>query len=187
MSSTKRIFWLVALLLPTAAYAAGSQLEPVSPLAQAQEMAPAAPQQPTPPTLSQRLSIVAGTGVLLHLPQPAATVISADPSIARVQPASPTSLFLMGVAPGRTTVIATNGAGEAIIQYDLTVTQGAAHAAAVSGGPPAAPPAAAGVSPATAAAAQATTASHRFGAGRRARAADMGRDGRTRCVTVSSP
>ena len=158
MSPMKQILWLVALLLPTAAYAAGSQLEPVSPLAQAQEMAPAAPQQPTPPTLSQRLSIVAGTGVLLHLPQPAATVISADPSIARVQPASPTSLFLMGIAPGRTTVIATNGAGEAIIQYDLTVTQGAAHAAAVSGGPPAAPPAAAGVSPATAAAAQATIA-----------------------------
>ena len=158
MSPMKQILWLVALLLPTAAYAAGSQLEPVSPLAQAQETAPAAPQQPTPPTLSQRLSIVAGTGVLLHLPQPAATVISADPSIARVQPASPTSLFLMGVAPGRTTVIATNGAGEAIIQYDLTVTQGAAHAAAVSGGPPAAPPAAAGVSPATAAAAQATIA-----------------------------
>jgi pilus assembly protein CpaC len=32
----------------------------------------------------------------LRLPQPAATVLSAEPSVARVQPASPTSLFLMG-------------------------------------------------------------------------------------------
>ena len=163
MSATRRIAWLVALLLPTAGYAAGLPLEPVSPLAQAPApqfpaTQPPAPQQPAPPVLSQPLSIVAGTGVLLHLPQPAATVMSADPTIARVQPASPTSLFLMAVAPGRTTVIATNETGAAITQYDITVTQGAGHAAAVPSGPSAAPAAATGVSPATAAAAQATIA-----------------------------
>jgi pilus assembly protein CpaC len=96
------------------------------------------------------LSIAAGTGVLLHLPQPAATVLSADPSIARVQPASPTSLFLMAVAPGRTTVIATDESGAAIIQYDVAVTPGGAHAVAAP------PPAVPGLSPAAAAAAQAT-------------------------------
>jgi pilus assembly protein CpaC len=73
-------------------------------------------------TQTQSVSIQAGTGVLLQLPQPAATVMSAEPSIARVQPASPTTLFLMGVAPGRTTVIATTDAGAAIIQYDVTIT-----------------------------------------------------------------
>ena len=155
MSATRRIAWLVALLLPTAGYAAGLPLEPVSPLAQAPApqfpaTQPPAPQQPAPPVLSQPLSIVAGTGVLLHLPQPAATVMSADPTIARVQPASPTSLFLMAVAPGRTTVIATNETGAAITQYDITVTQGAGHAAAVPSGPSAAPAAATGVSPAVA-------------------------------------
>jgi len=118
---------------------------------------PPQPQQATPPTtISQPLSIVAGTGVLLHLSQAAATVMSADPTVARVQPASPTSLFLMGVAPGRTTVIATNESGAAITQYDITVTQAAGHVAALPGGPSA--PAVGGVSPAIAAAAQAAIA-----------------------------
>ena len=55
--------------------------------------------------------------MLLSLPQAAATVMSADPAVARVQPASPTSLFLMGVDAGRTTVMATPKAGTAIAQY----------------------------------------------------------------------
>ena len=89
----------------------------------------AAPVQSTPvATISQPITLQAGTGVLLRLPQPAATVMSAEPSVARVQPASPTSLFLMGVAPGRTTVIATTDAGQAIVQYDVTVAPGAGGA-----------------------------------------------------------
>lgn len=78
--------------------------------------------------------------MLLRLPQPAATVLSAEPAIARVQPASPTSLFLMGVAPGRTTVIAATETGTAIVQYDVTVTPGAG-----SQSPAASPAAAAGI------------------------------------------
>jgi pilus assembly protein CpaC len=101
---------------------------------------PAQAAQPTPPpgtpvpaqssssgTQFQPITVQAGTGVLLRLPQPAATVLSAEPGVARVQPASPTSLFLMGVAPGRTTVIATTDAGAAIVQYDVTVTPGAGN------------------------------------------------------------
>src|SRR5688572_21240056 len=42
--------------------------------------------------------IEAGSGRLLQLPAPAMTVMAADPRIARVQPASPTSLFIMAVA-----------------------------------------------------------------------------------------
>jgi pilus assembly protein CpaC len=112
---------------------------------------PAPATTPSGSTLSQPISVQAGTGVLLRLPQPAATVMSAEPAVARVQPASPTSLFLMGVAPGRTTVIATNDAGTAIVQYDVTVTPGA-------GGLPAAASAVGTVSPETALAIQAAIA-----------------------------
>jgi pilus assembly protein CpaC len=70
----------------------------------------------------QPITLEAGTGVLVPLPKPATTILSAEPSIARVQPASPTSLFLMGVAPGHTTIIATSENGAAIVQYDVTVT-----------------------------------------------------------------
>ena len=102
--------------------------------------------------ITQPIQVQAGTGVLLRLPQPAATVISAGPDIARVQPASPTSLFLMGVAPGRTTVLATNSSGAAIVQSDVTVTP----AAGTGPGPQAAgAPEPKGVSPATARAIQA--------------------------------
>ena len=132
-------------------------MQPAAPKAPPQAPAQQAAPAPAPASISQPLSIVAGTGVLLHLSQEAATVMSADPTIARVQPASPTSLFLMGVAPGRTTVIATNQTGAAITQYDITVTQAAGRAAALPGGP-AVPAATGGVSPATAAAAQAAIA-----------------------------
>ena len=49
--------------------------------------------------------------------------MSAEPAIARVQPASPTTLFLMGVAQGRTTVIALGDNGTPIGQYDVIVLQ----------------------------------------------------------------
>jgi pilus assembly protein CpaC len=99
--------------------------------------APAAKPEPPATAQTRQVSVQAGTGVLLRLPQPAATVMSAEPAIARVQPASPTSLFLMGVSTGRTTVIATNDTGSAIVQYDVTITPGTASqpATAPGGGP----------------------------------------------------
>ena len=124
---------------------------------------PSAPPASTQASLTQPLAIVAGTGVLLQLPQAAATVLSADPTIARVQPASPTSLFVMGVAPGRTTVVATNQAGAAIVQYDISVAAGAGRpVAALSGGAVATPGGT--VSAATALAVQSSIASSVSGA-----------------------
>ncbi len=79
-------------------------------------------------TTSQTVALPAGTGVLLQLSQPITTVLSADPDTARVEPASPTTLFLMGVAPGVTTVVATNAAGAAIAQYTVRVTAGTRRA-----------------------------------------------------------
>jgi pilus assembly protein CpaC len=67
------------------------------------------------------LRIESGTGRLLQLPGPAATVMAADPRVARVQPASPTSVFVMAVSAGRTTVIATTDSGQAVAEYDITV------------------------------------------------------------------
>jgi pilus assembly protein CpaC len=124
---------------------------PADPLA----AAPPAPAPAMPQT--QSLTVSAGTGVLLHLSQPAATVLSADPTIARVQPASPTSLFLMGVAPGETTVIATNQAGQEIVQYNIRVTPGVGRPAAGPAG--ISPVAPSGPTPVTAATARAIEAS----------------------------
>jgi pilus assembly protein CpaC len=104
--------------------------KPAGAVAQQPQAALPSPTTPAPAATPSRgtqnlpISMQAGTGVLLRLSQPAATVMSAEPSVARVQPASPTSLFLMGVSPGHTTVIATTEAGAAIVQYDVTVTQG---------------------------------------------------------------
>ncbi|HUB14586.1 MAG TPA: type II and III secretion system protein family protein [Acetobacteraceae bacterium] len=123
---------------------------------------PAAPTTPpaasSTPTRSVPLTLTAGRGVLLALPQPAATIMSADPSVARAQPASPDSVFLMAVAPGVTTVIATNSAGAAIVQYDVLVN-GAAHPEATGAAPgPAASGTPSGITAGTAAAAQAAIA-----------------------------
>jgi pilus assembly protein CpaC len=135
---------------------------------------PAAPTQAAPATaapatpLTQTVTLAAGTGMLLRLPQAASTIMSANPAVARVQPASPTSLFLMGVAAGRTTVMATSEAGAAIVQYDVSVTPGATGApspsAAVPFGTEGSAPSAVTVTPATAAAIQAAVATSVMGA-----------------------
>jgi len=97
-------------------------------------VAPAGPVAP----LSGSARIEAGTGQLLNLPRPAATVIAADPRIARVQPTSPTRLFVMGVSEGRTTVIATAEDGSLVAQYDIAVRGTvAAGAGAMPGAAPA--------------------------------------------------
>ncbi|GGG43582.1 fimbriae assembly protein [Caldovatus sediminis] len=98
------------------------QVVPTSP-APTVGVAPTAPQfRPTPVPLP--VVIEAGSGRLIQLPAPAASVMAADPRIARVQPASPTSLFVMAVAPGRTTIIATADDGSPVAEYDITVRPG---------------------------------------------------------------
>ncbi|HBK08970.1 MAG TPA: hypothetical protein DDZ81_24455 [Acetobacteraceae bacterium] len=147
-----------ALCLATVLTGPDAQAQAQAPAPAAAPAAPAHPDaiaprpaaQP-PATQTQSISIAAGSGMLLRLPQAAATVMSADPAVARVQPASPTSLFLMGVAPGRTTVVATTDNGSAIVQYDVAVTGGTPRPATGGGG---GAPATPGLSSATAMAAQ---------------------------------
>jgi pilus assembly protein CpaC len=57
-------------------------------------------------------------------------VFAADPKVAEVRPASPTSLFVFGIAPGRTTVAALGANGAPIAQYDVMVNPSGYGAAA---------------------------------------------------------
>jgi pilus assembly protein CpaC len=156
------------LALPAAAQVLemppGTRIAPTLPApgARIAQMAPATPadagQGPTratPPPITLRME--AGVGRLVRLPAPAVTVLAADPRIARVQPASSTSLFVMAVGPGRTTIVAAAQDGSPVAEYDVTVQPGRATAApAEPAMPPIAPAAApaAGGSPATAGAIQ---------------------------------
>jgi pilus assembly protein CpaC len=79
------------------------------------------------------LVIEAGSGRVISLPAPVANVFVSDPKIAEVRPASPTSLFLFGIAAGRTTVAALNAAGGTIRQYQVTVRPSAFGATEAAG------------------------------------------------------
>lgn len=80
------------------------------------------------------LTIEAGGGRVVQLGRPVATVFAADPRVVEVRPASPTTLFVFGVAPGRTTVAALDAQGATISQHEVTVRAngfGAAEAQSV--------------------------------------------------------
>ncbi len=67
------------------------------------------------------ISVDAGSGRVIQLGTGAASVFAAEPKIAEVRPASATSLFIFGVAPGRTTIAALDARGKPIAQYDVVV------------------------------------------------------------------
>ena len=79
---------------------------------------------------SSALSIDAGSGRVVTLGAAAANVFAADPKVAEVRPASPTSLFVFGVAPGRTTIAALAANGVPVAQYEVTVNPSGYGAAA---------------------------------------------------------
>lgn len=81
-----------------------------------------APTKPLVPEQRRLLRLGAGAGILVQLPAPAATVLAANPKIAKVEPASSTSLFVIGIGAGVTTIIATTQAGQPIAQYTVVVT-----------------------------------------------------------------
>jgi pilus assembly protein CpaC len=106
----------------------------VVPMPRATGTAPPSNTQTGPPGSAgaarvQGLTLEAGTGRIVSLGAPAASVFAADPRVAEVRPASPTSLFVLGVAPGRTTIAAIDDNGVAIAQYDVIV-QPSSYAAA---------------------------------------------------------
>ena len=68
------------------------------------------------------VTIPAGTGRVMHLRGNATNIFTADPKVAEVRPASPDSLFVWGVAVGTTTIAALSSTGEAVAQFQVTVT-----------------------------------------------------------------
>jgi pilus assembly protein CpaC len=67
------------------------------------------------------LAIEVGSGEVITFPSAATNIFVADPKIADVHAASPTSLFVFGVGVGRTTVAALDNLGHLISQYEVTV------------------------------------------------------------------
>ena len=80
------------------------------------------------------VSLNAGSGRVLALPRAAASVFAAAPTIAEVRPASPTSLFVFGIAPGETTVAALDAAGRPVAQFEVVVQPSGFGAATASAG-----------------------------------------------------
>jgi pilus assembly protein CpaC len=67
------------------------------------------------------LTLNAGKGQMITLPGPVASIFAANPKVVEVRPASKNSLFLFGLAPGETSVVASNKAGRSIETLDVTV------------------------------------------------------------------
>lgn len=94
---------------------------------------PPAPATPPPPPLVSSIGVAIGSGRIITLPHPVASIFAADPSVVEVHPASPTSLFVLGKGIGATTIIATDAAGNTIAQYSVTVGPNAFAQSRLSG------------------------------------------------------
>ncbi len=81
----------------------------------------------------QSILLEAGSGRVVTLTGAAASVFAADPKVVEVRPASPTTLFLFGVEPGRTTVAAMSATGQPIAQMEVTVAPNTYAASAANG------------------------------------------------------
>ncbi len=114
----KKLIWPAGALLagclvmglPPAAIAQNAGVQPVT---------PPAPVAPKP--VSGSLNINMGSGRIIRLPHPVASIFAADPNVVEVRPASPTSLFMFGKGIGQTNVIATDGSGNTVAQYTVVV------------------------------------------------------------------
>ena len=72
-------------------------------------------------TAASSIVLDAGSGRVIQTGRSITNLFAADPKIAEVRPASPTSVFVFGVAPGHTTIAALDQAGGVIGRYDVTV------------------------------------------------------------------
>ncbi len=125
---------LLPALIAFPAVSAVAQVTPPSPMAAENAtldpQPAAAPSQPAPATHfatgvaangRMALTLNVGAGRVVTLAEPATSLFAADPKVAEVRPASPTSLFVFGIAPGRTTIAALGAGGAPVAQIDLTV------------------------------------------------------------------
>lgn len=91
-------------------------------------LALAQPATGQPPPSSHSLTIEAGSGRAIQLTGQAANLFVADPKVAEARPASPTSVFVFGIAIGHTTVAAMDTTGRPVGVYDVTVLPSSAAA-----------------------------------------------------------
>ncbi len=81
----------------------------------------AGPASSTAAPAGTAMTVESGTGRVLSLTSPVTNIFVADPKVAEVRPASPTSLFIFGLNAGRTTIAAMDAEGHLLVQYELTV------------------------------------------------------------------
>jgi pilus assembly protein CpaC len=118
MYKTASAFFMAVVMIgyPFASFAqqdaAGDQSDNVQPTVS----------QPVPKPYFSGIGVSMGSGKIVKLPAPAASIFAADPSVIEVRPASPTSLFVFGKGIGVTSIVATDSSGNTIAQYSVTVT-----------------------------------------------------------------
>jgi pilus assembly protein CpaC len=82
----------------------------------------AAPVPAVPSPYVGSFSVQMGQGKLIKLPQPVANLFVADPDIATVQPASPTTMFVFGKKNGETDIVGTDQNGNRLAQFTVMVS-----------------------------------------------------------------
>jgi pilus assembly protein CpaC len=82
---------------------------------------PAPSTTPPPRPVYSGISVAKGSGKIITLPQPVASIFAADPDVVEVRPASPTSLFVFGKGVGQTTIVATDQNGNTVASYNVVV------------------------------------------------------------------
>jgi len=82
---------------------------------------------------TQRLSIVEGNGQVIKLDSPAASIFVGDPETINVQTVSQSSVFVSGVKPGTTNLIALDGQDQQIVHYKVVVRADISEAGATLG------------------------------------------------------
>lgn len=115
----RRTAELGAALLAAALLAPGATAQQTLPVQPATTPPPMAVQ--AAPPAAGPLTLEVGAGRLVRLREPAASVFAADPQVAEVRPASPDTLFVFGIGPGRTTIAAAAASGAPIAEFQVTV------------------------------------------------------------------
>ncbi|NPD69968.1 type II and III secretion system protein family protein [Lichenicola cladoniae] len=67
------------------------------------------------------LTLEMGAGKVIDVHRPAANVFVANPKVVDVRPASPSTFFVFGLAPGRSTVAALDASGRRLASYEVVV------------------------------------------------------------------
>ncbi len=98
--------------------AAALALASAVPMARAEEPSPRANRSAA---ASSSVVLEAGAGRVFRTGGTIASIFAADPKVVEVRPASHNSVYIFGVAPGRTTVAALDDAGNPLAQYTITV------------------------------------------------------------------